>query len=264
VKRGERGNPLTGPFFIEGASAGDVIAISIIKISLNRNYAMTLGALIPKVLPKKIAKQTWRKARLVKWNLDLANNVAWPAKEYEHISQLKIPLHPFLGSVGVAPSASKGISSGGFGQWGGNLDFSAITESATLYLPVFHEGALLFIGDGHAVQGDGELNGDALETSMEYAFTVKVIKNEAGQLKYPRVEDPQYIMAFGQAKSLDKALKESTQNLINWLQKDFSLSLEEASQVIGPAIEYSIPKIAATDVEVVAKIKKDVLVGLRK
>lgn len=71
-------------------------------------------------------------------------------------------------------------------------------------------------------------------------------------------------MAFGQAKSLDKALKEATQNLINWLQKDFSLSLEEASQVIGSAIEYSIPKIAATDVEVVAKIKKSVLIGLRK
>ena len=259
VKRGERGNPLTGPFYIEGASPGDLIAIEIVSLSLNRIFATTLNAFIPKILPKPQGKQMWKKAKLVKWNLDTINNIATPVRNYENLSSLKIPLHPFLGSIGVAPPGTNNISSGGFGSWGGNLDFRAITKSSTLYLPVFHEGALLYLGDGHAAQGDGELNGDALETSLSFAFTVKIIKNEGNQLKYPRVEDMNYIMAFGQAKNLDEALKEATLNLLSWLQKDYGLSIEEASQLIGPAVEYRIPKIASNTVEVVAMIKKGII-----
>ncbi|WP_207515180.1 acetamidase/formamidase family protein [Longitalea luteola] len=264
IKKGERGNPLTGPFFIEQASPGDIVAVTIVNLSLNRNYATTLNAFIPKILPKADAKRLWRNAKLVKWNLDLINNTASPAKEYERLSALKVPLHPFLGSIGVAPPGASSISSGGFGSWGGNLDFSAITALSTLYLPVFHEGALLYVGDGHAVQGDGELNGDALENSMNFTFTVRVIKNEGSQLKYPRVEDLRHIMAFGQAKNLDLALKEATLNLLSWLQKDYQLSIEEASQLIGPVVEYRIPKIASTEVEVVAMIQKKVIEGLVK
>lgn len=222
MKRGERGNPLTGPFYIEGASPSDVIAINIVALSLNRNFATTLNAFIPKIISKRHGKQLWRNAKLVKWSLDTINSMTTPAKNYQNLSTLKIPLHPFLGSVGVAPPGTNSISSGGFGTWGGNVDFSAITKSSRLYLPVFHEGALLYLGDGHAAQGDGELNGDALETSMRFAFTVSVIKNEGNQLTYPRVEDMNYIMAFGQAKNLDQALKEATLNLMSWLQKDYS------------------------------------------
>lgn len=95
LKRGERGNPLTGPFFIEGAAFGDIIAVTIIKLSLNRNYATTLNMFIPKILPKSIAKQMWREAKVVKWNLDFINYTASPAKEYQHLLTLKVPLHPF-------------------------------------------------------------------------------------------------------------------------------------------------------------------------
>jgi acetamidase/formamidase len=264
VKKGERGNPLTGPFLIEGAFNGDVIAVTITRLSLNRNFATTLNAFIPKILPQPEARQLWRNAKLVKWNLDLINNTASPANGYDHLPLLKVPLHPFLGSVGVAPRGTNSISSGGFGAWGGNLDFNAITESSTLYLPVFHDGAFLYLGDGHALQGDGELNGDALETSMSFAFTVQVIKNEGSQLPYPRVENLHHIMAFGQAKNLDLALKEATLNLLSWIQKDYHLSVEEASQVIGSSVEYRIPKIASDVVEVVAMIRRDIMAQLKK
>ena len=243
---------------------GDVLAITIIKLSLNRNFATTLNAFIPKILRQPTAKKLWRDAKLVKWNLDITGNTASPLKKYDHLATLKIPLHPFLGSVGVAPPGASSISSGGFGSWGGNLDFSEIREGATLYLPVFHDGAFLYLGDGHALQGDGELNGDALETSLNFAFTVHIQKKSGSNLKYPRVESPQYIMAFGQAKNLDLALKEATVNLIDWLQTDFQLSIEEASQVIGPAVKYRIPKIASQEVEVVALIEKDILEQLSK
>mgnify|MGYP001198581145 CR=1 FL=1 len=264
VKRGERGNPLTGPFYIEGAFAGDAIAITIVDLSLNRNFATTLNAFIPKILPNPQARLLWRKAKLVRWNLDLINKTATPANNYEHLSGLSIPLDPFLGSVGVAPPGTKSISSGGFGVWGGNLDFNAIKKSATLYLPVYHEGAFLYLGDGHAAQGDGELNGDALETSLDFAFTVTIVKNAGPRLTYPRVEDRDYTMAFGQAKNLDLALKEATLNLMNWLQQEYNLSVEEATQLIGPAVEYRIPKIASDTVEVVAMIKKNILDKLKK
>ncbi|HNP24750.1 MAG TPA: acetamidase/formamidase family protein [Panacibacter sp.] len=264
IKRGERGNPLTGPFFIEGAAVGDIIAVTITKLSLNRSYATTLNTFIPKLLPKHTARQMWRDAKLVKWRLDLVNQTASPEKAYEHLSTLKVPLHPFLGSIGVAPAGSDVISSGGFGKWGGNMDYNAITASSTLYLPVFQNGALLFFGDGHALQGDGELNGDALETSMNFTFTVKVIKSEGNPLAYPRVEDLHYIMAFGQEKNLDLALKEATLNLLSWVQKDYQLSLEEASQLIGSSVSYQIPKVVPRKAAVVAKIPKDILANLVK
>jgi acetamidase/formamidase len=164
----------------------------------------------------------------------LENNVATPANQHEHIKNVKIPLHPFLGCVGVAPEGTNKIATGGFGQFGGNLDFKSITETATVYLPVYHNGALLQMGDGHAVQGDGELNGDALETSMSFEFTVQVIKNGAAELEHPRVEDKRYLMAFGLEKNLDKALQSATQNLLNWLQKDYQLTYIEATQIIEP------------------------------
>jgi len=254
VKRSERGNPLTGPFFIEGAAPGDAIAVTITKLSLNRNYATTLEALVPKALLGKTAKQKWRSAKLVKWNIDIEKNIATPVNKHEHLQDFKVPLHPFLGCVGVAPPDAKKIGTGASGVYGGNLDFKFITQSATVYLPVFNNGALLFMGDAHALQGDGELNGDALETSMNFDFTVQVIKNGAAELLHPRVEDSSHIMAFGIEKNLDEALKAATQNLLNWLQKDYQLSYLEATQVIGTSINYFIPKIAATKVEMVAMI----------
>ncbi|MDX2045823.1 MAG: acetamidase/formamidase family protein [Chitinophagaceae bacterium] len=263
LKVSERGNPLTGPFFIEGAAPGDAIAVTITKLSLNRNYATTLEALTPRSLPGKDAKQKWRTAKLVKWNLDLENNIATPVNKHEHLQDFKIPLHPFWGCVGVAPAGVKKIPTGASGVYGGNLDFKFITQSATVYLPVYHSGALLFMGDGHAVQGDGELNGDALETSMSFEFTVRVIKNGAAELQHPRAEDSNYIMAFGIEKNLDEALKTATQNLLNWLQKDYQLSYIEATQVIGTSVNYFIPKIAATIVEIAAMIPKKILEPLK-
>lgn len=260
----ERGNPLTGPLYIEGALQGDIIAVTILKVSLNRNYATTLDAFVPRALPKSIIRKTWREAKLTRWNLDLLTNTGSPADTREHLQSLKIPLAPFLGCVGVAPAGTKGISTSDSGPFGGNMDFKSITAGTTVYLPVFHKGGLLFMGDGHAAQGDGELNGDALETSMDFEFTVRIIRNENLVLDHLRIEDQNQIMAFGIGKNLDIALVNSTLNLLNWLQEDYSLSYKEASQVIGPSVEYSIPKIAATKVEVVARLSKEILKGLKK
>jgi acetamidase/formamidase len=144
------------------------------------------------------------------------------------------------------------------------MDFSSTCQSSTVYLPVFHDGGYLFIGDGHAVQGDGELAGNALETSLDVEFTVQVIKKEQLQISSPRVEDSAYIMTIGYDEKLENALKMATAGLLEWLQKDYQLSTGEASQVISTTIEYRIAEIADPEVIVVAKIKKEILKQLKK
>jgi acetamidase/formamidase len=260
VRVTERGNPLTGPFFVEGAETGDILAVTLFDVSLNRNYATTLNSLIPKVLPRPIGMKTWRSAKLVKWKLDLFRKLATPMDST--LPKFEIPLHPFLGCIGVAPAGDKGIGSGASGNYGGNMDFSYNTNGATIYLPVFHQGGLLYLGDGHAEQGDGELNGDALETSMDFSFSVRVLKKENFPLETPMVENPEFLMFFGIESTLDKSLKAATGYLQNWLQTQYQLSLSAVSQVIGPAVQYRIPKIAATKVEVVAMIPCSVLTQL--
>jgi amidase len=258
----ERGNPLTGPFFVEGAAPGDVLAVTLLEVSLNRNYATTLNVLIPKVLPKPIAKKTWRAGRLVKWRLDLANQTGSPMDTGTHLQKLAIPLHPFLGCVGVAPAGNKGIGTGASGPYGGNMDFRQNTTGATVFIPVFHPGALLYLGDGHAAQGDGELNGDALETSMNFSFTVQVLKRNSFPLQTPMIENEEFLIFFGIESTLDRSLKKATEHLRNWLQAKYNLSMTSVSQVVGPAVQYRIPKIGHTKVEVVAMIPKTILVQL--
>jgi amidase len=255
----ERGNPLTGPFYVEGAEPGDILAVTLTTISLNRNFATTLNTLVPKMLPKSTAMKTWRSAKLLRWKLDLENMVGSPMDTSLHLQNLSVPLHPFLGCVGVAPEGTKQISSGASGEYGGNLDFSFITSGATVYLPVYHSGGLLYLGDGHAVQGDGELNGDALETSMNFSFTVHAVKKVDFPLELPMVETADYLMFFAIESSLDKSAKTATMALNNWLQNKYKLSAKQASQVIGPAIQYKIPKIAGGVSEVVALIPKKIL-----
>jgi len=262
-KVAERGNPLTGPFYIEQAAPGDVLAITITSLSLNRDYATTLNALIPKMMEKKMAMKTWRSAKLVKWILDTISMKGTAAPQFERLKGMSLPLHPFLGCVGVAPEG-KGLSSGGTGDCGGNIDLKYVTAGATVYLPVFHAGAMLFLGDGHAAQGDGELNGDALETSMRFSFTVRIIKQVAAAMPTPMIEDADHLMMLGMAKTLDEAMRAATMKLTAWLQLEYGLDQAEASQVIGPAVEYRIPKVAATQVEVVALLSKELIKGLKK
>ena len=112
------------------------------------------------------------------WTLDRAAGEARLTKPIERLKNYRVPLKPMLGCIAVAPPQEMSFRSGYLGAWGGNMDYNQLGEGTTLYLPVYHPGALLFLGDGHAAQGDGELTGDALETSMEFSFTVQAGEGE--------------------------------------------------------------------------------------
>jgi amidase len=166
-----------------------------------------------------------------------------------------------LGCVGVAPGPGDApLSTLDSGYVGGNMDFSGIAEGTTVFLRVHQPGALLYLGDAHALQGDGELNGDALETSMDIEFSADVLPEK--YIGTPRAENKDYLMAIGLSGSLDDAFRKATSELSSWLQSDYKLSTSEAAIVLGTRVEYTISEVADRNVGVVAKIRRGTLVSL--
>lgn len=145
---------------------------------------------------------------------------------------------------------------------GPNMDYNQLGEGTTIYLPVFQDGALLFMGDGHAAQGDGELTGDALETSMDFEFTVDVIPEKS--IGTPRAENNEYVMAIGIGGSLDQALQHATTEMARWLENDYKLNSTESAMVLGFAVKYDVADLVGTQVSIVAKIPKTVLAQLKR
>ncbi|MES1258215.1 MAG: acetamidase/formamidase family protein, partial [Acidobacteriota bacterium] len=194
------------------------------------------------------------------WKLDREANLAGLAKPTDRLKNFRVKLQPMLGCVGVAPPASQSFRAGWLGSWGGNMDYNEVREGVTVYLPVYQEGALLFVGDGHALEGDGELNGDALETSMDVEFTVDLIRGKSTQ--GPRFENDEYLMASGIAGSLQDALQQATTELARWLERDYQLSANESNVILGTSIRYDIAEVVDPQVHIVAKIRKAVLATL--
>jgi amidase len=250
------GNPLTGPFYVEGAMPGDVLAVTIKRVRVNRDWAVSSNSLVERALTVNYAaknKQPWDSVR---WHLDADKQVATLENPPDRLKGFAVQLRPMLGCIGVAPGPGDApISTHDSGYTGGNVDFNRITAGTTVYLRVHQPGALLYVGDGHAVQGDGELNGDALETSMDVEFSVAVLRDK--YIGTPRAEDGDYLMAIGLAGSLDDALRIGTSELATWLQADYQLSPAEAAMVLGTSIEYDIAEVADRNVGVVAKIRKN-------
>jgi amidase len=260
VKRQRGGNPLTGPFFINEAKAGDLLKINLIKIALNRKTAFTSESFVSRSMPDSVSR-LFKKPKLVNWILDIQNGLAYADTSYtsihSNLRQYSVPVHPFLGCIGVAPLNNKNeILSFFQGEFGGNLDFSGIKERTTVYLPLFHDGAYFYIGDGHAAQGDGEIAGNALETSLDVEFSVELIKNSVVQLTMPAVEDSQYMMFLGSGRSLDEAIKVAGIGLLDWLKSNYRVTMEECTQVMSTGIEYRIAEIADPNVIVVAAMIK--------
>ena len=258
VTRSQGGNPETGPFYIEGAMPGDMLVIKLERIRLNRDYAASGNRIVPSALsPGYVERTKYADEFDSTWILDRTNGIARLKKPSEHLKDYKVKLQPMLGCIAVAPPAHQAFRTGFLGVYGGNMDYNQVREGCTVYLPVFAQGALLFVGDGHAAQGDGELTGDALETSMDVQFTVQVIRGP--QRASPRVENDEYLMSLGIANSLPEATQEATTDLANWLEHDYKLSPNEAAMVLGTAMQYNIAELVDPLVHVVAKIRKDIL-----
>lgn len=262
VQRSQGGNPETGPFYVEGAFPGDTLAIKLTRVHLNRDSAESGDRIVPTALGAGYIERTKYKDKFdSSWLLDREQGVARLKNPTEHLKNYTVKLQPMIGCLAVAPPAHQAFRTGYLGAYGGNMDYNQIREGTTVYLPVFVPGALVFIGDGHAAQGDGELNGDALETSMDVEFTVTLLKGQPSP--GPRAENDDYLMSLGIANSLPEALQSATTELLNWLQRDYKLDPNEAAVVVGTSMHYNIAEVVDPLVHVVAKVPKKALEPLK-
>lgn len=255
----EPGNPLTGPFYVETAEPGDALVVHFRRIRLNRNwgysgYRLGLFSLMPEYIeglyPNRYKPDLVRKgaSHYVPWDLDLSRNVVRLREPASSRIRLEYPAQPMLGCVGVAAPGDFAPTSGPAGSYGGNLDYNEIREGSTVMLPVYHAGGLLFIGDGHALMGDGEPTGNGVETSMDVEFSVEVRK-KAG-LSGPRVETAEHIISVGaQAEfvsTLDQALRMATTDMARWLVAGYGLEPWAAHLLIAFQGKYDVVTVAGS------------------
>ena len=170
---------------------------------------------------------------------------------------LELPLRPMLGCIGVAPARKEAIATSTPGSFGGNMDYAGLTAGVTVMLPVYEPGALLFLGDAHARQGEGEVAGTGLETSMDVEFTVDLVRGKT--IGWPRLETDTHIMVLGSSRSLLEALQHATSEMQRWLSADRGFSERGAATFMGQALEYEIANVVDPSFTVVAKVRKSLL-----
>ena len=258
VQRTAGGNPQSGPFYIDGAMPGDVIAIHLHRVRLNRDFANAGTSIVGSAITTGLARGLPDVPNFSgRWTLDRERGIAKLTSPTSALSSYEIPLRPMMGCIAVAPARGQAIRTQDSGPFGGNMDYNALTEGTTVYLTANVPGALLFVGDGHAAQGDGELTGDALETSMDVSFSVELVRGTS--IGGPRAESAEYLMAIGIAGDLQEALRNATSDLTRWLALEYKLNSAEVASVLGTAMRYDVADMVGTQVSVVAKVPKAVV-----
>jgi len=252
-------NPLTGPFFIDGAEPGDTLAVKILDLQVDGDQG--IGALAPgfgainstgytPMINPPIPEKIWF------YPIDHRSNTA-TFKALDSNFSVKIPLHPFFGCIGVAPAGGEARSSVVPAEFGGNMDSPEASVGNTVYFPVNVPGALLFLGDGHAAMGDGEIAGTALEVPMRGRVQVQVIKGK--KINWPRFENDDYIMTVGAYRPLDDALRIAFTELVGWIHNDYGLSELDAYELLSKVAEIHLNEMVDPNYVIVAKINKKFL-----
>jgi acetamidase/formamidase len=261
------GNPMTGPFYVEGAELGDTLVLHLDRITPNRATGWTSQMLASNVVDPTFVSELFRQPKGSAWNpaiweIDLAAGTATLSKPETKLGRLALPLAPMLGCFGVAPARGQAISTATSAEHGGNMDYRGFVSGVTVYFPVLAPGALLFVGDGHAIQGDGEIAGTGIEISMEVEFSVDLIKGKP--IGWPRGENAEYIFTVGNARPLDQCVQHATSEMIRWLQADYGLDPLSASLLLGQAVEYDLGNVFDPAYTMVCKMSKAVLASLPK
>jgi amidase len=249
-------NPLTGPFFIDGAEPGDTLVVRILDLQVDSDQG--LGAFAPgfgalnetnytPMLHPPLPEKIWF------YPIDHAGNTA-TFQALDSNYKVKIPLHPFLGCIGVAPAGGEARSSVVPAEFGGNMDAPEASAGNTLYLPVNVSGALLYFGDGHAAMGDGEIAGTAIEVPLRSRLQVDIVKGK--RTSWPRFENEKEIMAAGIYRPVDDALRIAFTELVAWIHADYGLSQLDAYELLSKVGKIHLTEMVDPNYVVVASIEK--------
>ena len=250
-----------GPFWIEGATANDTLVVRSLKLRPNRDTAVS--QVNPNGISAVAGDSRTRMlndplpARRFVWHLDRQRNVGVLELPNSASKRIEMPLKPMLGRLAVAPEGEEAFGGLWPGNFGGNMDASDAREGTTVYLPVFHDGALFYFGDGHALQGDGEIVGSGLETTMDVTFQFDLIKGR--RIRWPRMEDADDIMVAGSVRPLVDAFRIAQVELIQWLVDDYGFERMEAYQVVSQGGHSRIANVVDPNYTVVAKFPKKLL-----
>ena len=240
VQRTTPPNPMTGPFLVEGAEPDDALAIRIDRMTPTRPTGWTFSVLAANVVDPQ-AVRLLPERETVEWTIDAAAGTVRLKEPPASLAYLTLPFAPMIGCFGVAPPIGQAISTATSGEHGGNMDYRYFRPGTTAYFPVFAPGALFFLGDGHASQGDGEIVGTGIETSFEIEFTVRVLKNR--RLGWPRGETADEIFTVGNARPLDQALQHATTEMLRGLGEDCGLDRPAGSPLRGQGVRYGVGNV---------------------
>jgi acetamidase/formamidase len=228
-RKGPGGHILTGPVYVEGAEPGDVLEVKILSILLPIDYGYN-GC--KGFLPENCEPDTPIKIL----NLDRSRMTA------EFAPGIVLPLHPFFGSMGVAPAPELGrVSSNPPGRHAGNLDNRELVAGSTLYIPIFARGALFEVGDGHAAQGDGEVDQTAIETSLRARLQLTVRKDM--KLTWPRAETPTDYISMATDPDLTIATRTAIQEMIDFVAAQRKLTKHQAYQLVSLAGNVAVTQL---------------------
>ncbi|MBU6360944.1 MAG: acetamidase/formamidase family protein [Chloroflexi bacterium] len=254
----QRPNPMSGPFYIEGAQPGDTLAVTFDRITPNRPFGWTRNVLAQNVVdPDYVHRLPDRSAGVGRWQADVAAGTATLVSPETKLGTLSLPLNPMVGCFGVAPALGQAISTATSAEHGGNMDYNGFVAGVTVYFAVNAPGALFHLGDVHAVQGDGEISGTGIEISSEIQFTVRVLKDTHNI--WPRGENVDYIFTCGNARPLDQALQHATTEMSRWLMADYGLDGVAVGLLMGQAVKYEIGNVFDPAYTVVCKMPKKIL-----
>ena len=244
-KRGPGGHILTGPVFIEGAEPGDALEVKILSIDFAIPYGYNgCQGFLPENCPTPRAP-----AKIIPLDTKTMSATFAPG--------IVVPLHPFFGSMGVAPAPEAGrVSSNPPGTHAGNLDNKSLVAGTSLFIPVHAQGALFEVGDGHAAQGDGEVDQTAIETSLRGRLQLTVRKGM--KLNFPRAETPTDYISMGTDEDLTKATKTAIQEMVDFLVAEKHLDKTAAYQLTSIAGNVHITQLVDGKVGVHVKMPKEI------
>jgi amidase len=249
-------NPLTGPFAIAGAEPGDTLVVKILELTVDSDKG--IGALAPgfgalnattytPMLNGHVPEKIWF------YDIDRAANLA-TYHALDSTFSVKLPMQPFLGCVGVAPAGGEARSSVVPAEFGGNMDAPEVRPGYTLFLPVNAPGGLLYIGDGHAAQGDGEIAGTAIEVPMRVRLQVDLLKGRT--IAWPRLESDTSLMAVGAYRPVDDATRIAFTELVAWIHTDYGLSDLDAYELLSKVAKIHLVEMVDPNYVVIASVEK--------
>jgi acetamidase/formamidase len=246
-----------GPFWVEGATTGDVLVVEVLKVQPNHHLAASqlypdFGGLSADARSPMLNEPI--PFRRYEWTLDRERMTGTTRLPDSRMGEITIDLKPMLGRVAVAPAGQEAFAGLWPGAFGGNMDAPEVKEGTTVYLPIFHDGAYFYFGDGHAAQGEGEVNGTGLETSMDVAFRIDLVKGK--RIAWPRFEDAEYIMVAGSARPLIDAFRLAHIELVKWLEDEYGFGRMDAYTLVGQLAVSTVANIVDPSYTVVAKFPK--------